>query len=69
MDKNRVSRKYNFDENFFDKIDTEEKAYWLGFIYADGAIFKRTLSIRLSTKDIHHLEKFKKILNTDAAIS
>ena len=21
------------DQNFFDKIDTEEKAYWLGFIY------------------------------------
>lgn len=55
MDKNRVSRKYKFDENFFENIDTEEKAYWLGFIYADGAVFKRTLSIRLSTKDIHHL--------------
>lgn len=24
--------------NIFDKIDSEEKAYWLGFIYADGII-------------------------------
>ena len=24
--------------NIIDKIDSEEKAYWLGFIYADGNI-------------------------------
>lgn len=25
---------------FFECIDTEEKAYWLGFLYADGYIIK-----------------------------
>ena len=30
--------RYNRDFSFFDKIDTEEKAYWLGAIYADGNI-------------------------------
>lgn len=30
--------KINFDEHIFDVIDTEEKAYWLGFIFADGYI-------------------------------
>ena len=27
---------YNFNRKFFNKIDSEEKAYILGFIYADG---------------------------------
>lgn len=27
-----------FNENFFDVIDTEEKSYFLGFLYADGNI-------------------------------
>lgn len=30
------SRKYKINETFFDVIDTEEKAYFLGFLYADG---------------------------------
>lgn len=32
------NRKYFFNVNYFDTIDTEEKAYWLGFIMADGSI-------------------------------
>jgi agmatine/peptidylarginine deiminase len=31
--------KYNtLNENFFNKIDSDKKAYWLGFLYADGCI-------------------------------
>ena len=33
--------KPKIDENVFNIIDTEEKAYWLGFLYADGCITKR----------------------------
>lgn len=32
------SKKYSCNEKFFKIIDTEEKAYWLEFIYADGYI-------------------------------
>jgi len=30
-------RQYKIDETFFDRIDTQEKAYVLGFLYGDGA--------------------------------
>lgn len=37
----RESRfQYPFDENYFDNIDTPDKAYFLGFIYADGFVIK-----------------------------
>lgn len=32
--------KYNYNRNFFSKIDTEDKAYWAGFIAADGNVRK-----------------------------
>lgn len=32
-------RKKSYNENIFDSIDTEEKAYWLGYIFADGYIY------------------------------
>ena len=53
-----------FNENIFDEIDTEEKAYWLGFIYADGYISSNgnhfELSLQLS--DINHLVKFNEFM-------
>lgn len=54
-----------FNENFFDVIDTEEKAYWLGFMYADGYVSKKDGGIELSLKssDINHLRKFTKSLD------
>lgn len=54
------------DERFFEKIDTEEKAYWLGFIATDGNIMKtrrrRTLYIGLQASDITHLSKLSMLL-------
>lgn len=57
---------YKCNENFFDVIDTEQKAYWLGFIYADGYIVakrkhnSRKLGIAISEKDVELLKRFKK---------
>jgi hypothetical protein len=36
------------DEHMFDVIDTEEKAYWLGFMYADGCIYSKEYRLELS---------------------
>lgn len=68
--KRDCQRKYTFNETFFDVIDTEEKAYWLGFLYADGCVQHRndsdtyTLDLALSSHDKNHLEAFKKSLNS-----
>ncbi len=51
--------------DFFNKIDTEEKAYWLGFIYADGNVSKDKglFQIHLQKKDEEHLRKIGNIFN------
>lgn len=59
-----------FNEHVFDSIDTEEKAYWLGFIFADGYIASHTkeskpcysFEISLKGDDIDHLYKFQKFV-------
>ena len=61
----RYRRKYALNEAFFEIIDSEEKAYWLGFIAADGCVYRRTLSINLNIKDKAHLEKLIAILNSE----
>ena len=59
-----------FDNTVFDKLDTEEKAYWLGFLYADGYVSKTSNNVELSLKgdDVNHLEKYNKFLNNKAPI-
>lgn len=53
--------KYPVNEDYFEDINTKEKAYWLGVLYADGAINKNN-SVRLGMKDKDHIEKFKKAI-------
>lgn len=66
------ARKYSFNENFFEKIDTEQKAYWLGFIIADGCIscnkYSKTLQIALNKIDFLHLKKFLRSVNSNVPI-
>lgn len=58
-------RKFIIDHHFFDVIDTEEKAYWLGFITADGCVYKTKLTINLQAADSPHLEKLAASLSSD----
>ena len=50
---------YPRDEFYFNKIDTEEKAYWLGFLYADGCVHSNNYEISINITDKEHIEKFK----------
>lgn len=56
----RDHRIYQFNINYFDNINDEHKAYWLGFIYADGShnLKRYSLSINLQKRDINILNKF-----------
>lgn len=64
-----TTRKYTMNEDYFSCIDTEEKAYWLGFIQCDGYITKDVIEIGLCSKDISHLEKFKKAIQYTGKIT
>lgn len=58
-------RKYFFNFNFFEKIDNELSAYWLGFMYADGCVLQQNkygeqeFKIQINERDLELLEKFK----------
>lgn len=54
--------KYPLNENYFENIDSFEKAYWLGLLYADGAIQDEGFSIRLGLIDKEHVEKFQQAI-------
>ena len=54
---------YIFDKNYFDEINSKDKAYWIGFIWCDGYLSYRNrndcesydLKLSLSSEDISHL--------------
>lgn len=49
----------SYDKDYFSKIDTEEKAYWLGFMYTDGYVTSdNRWGIELSYLDKSHIQKF-----------
>ena len=58
------------DDKAFDNMHTEEQYYWLGFMYADGNISStgNRIEVRLSIKDLSHLEKFRKFLKLETEI-
>jgi hypothetical protein len=60
---------YFSDFNFFDEINTEAKAYILGFIYADGCLHRNSLSISLALKDIEILERIKLEMRSERVIT
>ena len=58
------------NENFFEIIDTKEKAYWLGFLYAEGYIETRNqkpfrVGIEIGRDDEILIDKFIETLDLD----
>ncbi len=69
------NKKFSCNSNYFEVIDTEEKAYWLGFLYADGYISNpgrnnniKRVGLSITADDIKHLEKFKEAVSSNVPI-
>lgn len=60
--------KYKLNHKIFNIIDNNDKAYWLGFLFADGHVRKRNniceIKLKISIKDSEHLEKFRKFIGS-----
>lgn len=58
------------DENYFKRIDTEQKAYWLGLLYADGNVYesKGVTQITLQNEDGYLLYKLAECLQYDGKL-
>lgn len=65
----------NIKEHFFQEIDEEAKAYFLGLLISDGNVFKdktgrqTSISITLDLKDEYILKTFKEVLQTNTSIN
>ena len=57
-------RKYDVNDNYFDVIDTQEKAYFFGLLYADGCNYEDDgiIKIDLNEDDVEILEKLSKAI-------
>jgi len=69
---------YNCNENYFDNINDEHKAYWLGFLFADGYILSKrerglnesqSFGFSISVQDIELFEKFKQDLSSNYPVN
>lgn len=64
------SQKYSIREDFFDNIVSEEQAYLLGYLYADGYNDerRRTIRLNLNARDKSMLVRMKSVLGYDGPL-
>lgn len=61
-------RQYELNPNYFNKIDSHEKAYVLGFLYADGSNRGDGITFTQDFERIDILEKIRNALGSNAPI-
>lgn len=59
--------KYHCNENYFDTVDTEEKAYILGLLWADGCndVKLGKVQLQLQERDVDILMRINELTNND----
>lgn len=79
IEKSEYRRAYSVDDNYFENIDTQKKAYWLGWLVTDGYVCSKVnssrgsyntnyVSLKLQDKDLNVLEDFRNDINADVLI-
>jgi len=73
-----TNKKYDFNQDYFENINTPEKAYWLGFLFADGNVYipkiaegkskGGSVDIALKVDDDYHLYNFLNCINGNMPI-
>lgn len=70
LNKSKAHRKYALNEGYFDSVDTERKAWVLGFISSDGNVYKdNRITIGLKWSDHEILEEIAKELECNAPVT
>ena len=65
---------HQFDESFFETIDSPKKSYWLGWMYSDGIVQinkntrQKTITLELSQKDTDIMKDFKNDLKSNMSL-
>lgn len=61
---------FSIDENFFEKIDTPQKAYFLGWILSDGCCFSDSnhIAISVTESDKEILEKLRNLIKFEGSV-
>lgn len=60
---NTSAKTLSFNEDYFENINTEDRAYFLGLLMADGCNTRSGLSIYIAEKDAAILSVFSKCIN------
>ena len=65
-----IKRSYSVNENFFETIDTEAKAYFLGWMFSDGYNNQKrgNIALIIHQQDKHILESFKTAISSEHRI-
>jgi len=60
------NKKYSLDINYFQSINSHEKAYWYGFLWADGCVQKnKVISLCINKRDKETLLNFRRAIGSN----
>lgn len=66
-DVHECHRLYSANHNYFNKINSREKKYWIGFLISDGFVTDRN-EIGITSVDKEHIEKFRTAISSNHKI-